>query len=121
MQGDWPRACSKEKWAMIMKSNVTRRGLLKGAGAAAMLGAAGGVMPFGKAMAKDTTVGFIYVGPHDDFGYNQAHAQGAAAVKKIPGVKMLEVEKVPEDQAVQNTMKNMIEIEGAKVIFPTSF
>src|SRR5579884_2793482 len=67
------------------------------------------------------TVGFIYVGPRDDYGYNQAHAQGAAAVKKLPGVKMIDVEKVPENQAVQDSMKNMIEIEGAKALFPTSF
>jgi simple sugar transport system substrate-binding protein len=35
--------------------------------------------------ANPTVVGFIYVGPRDDFGYNQAHAQGAAAVAKYPG------------------------------------
>ena len=32
--------------------------------------------------AADTTIGFIYVGSRDDYGYNQAHAQGAAALKK---------------------------------------
>jgi basic membrane lipoprotein Med (substrate-binding protein (PBP1-ABC) superfamily) len=25
----------------------------------------------------DLTIGFIYVGPKDDYGYNQAHALGA--------------------------------------------
>ncbi len=71
--------------------------------------------------SDDTTVGFIYIGPKDDYGYSQAHAQGAAAVKKLPGVQILEVEKVPEDNAVQQTMKNMIDNEGAKVIFASSF
>ena len=33
------------------------------------------------------TVGIIYVGPRDDFGYNQAHAEAAALLKKMPGVK----------------------------------
>ena len=66
-------------------------------------------------------IGFIYVGPKDDYGYNQAHAQGAAAVKKMEGVKVLEVEKVPETVDVQKTMKSMIEQDGAKLIFPTSF
>jgi len=33
------------------------------------------------ALAADTTIGFIYVGSRDDYGYNQAHAQGAAALK----------------------------------------
>jgi simple sugar transport system substrate-binding protein len=75
----------------------------------------------GGGKSDDLTIGFIYVGPKDDYGYNQAHAQGAAAVKKVPGVKVLEVEKVLENQGVQDTMKNMIEVERAKVLFPTSF
>ena len=36
------------------------------------------------------TVGFIYVGPRDDYGYNQAHAESAAALKAMPGIKVLE-------------------------------
>lgn len=71
--------------------------------------------------AAGTTVGFIYVGPHDDFGYNQAHAQGAAAVKKMAGVKVLEEENVPEDVAVTKTMESMIEEDSAGLLFPTSF
>ncbi len=67
------------------------------------------------------TIGFIYVGSKDDYGYNQAHAEGAAAVKKMDGVKVLEVEKVPETVDVQKTMKSMIELDHATVIFPTSF
>jgi basic membrane protein A len=66
-------------------------------------------------------VGFIYVGPKDDYGYNQAHAEGAAAVKKMSGVKVMEEERVPETVDVQKTMKSMIELDGAKLIFPTSF
>jgi basic membrane protein A len=27
---------------------------------------------------EETMVGFIYVGPKDDFGYNQAHAEGGS-------------------------------------------
>ena len=38
----------------------------------------------------------------------------------MPGVKVLEVEKVPETVDVQKTMKSMIEDDGAKLIFPTS-
>jgi simple sugar transport system substrate-binding protein len=91
-------------------------------GGVALLAVAAGCSGDQAGAANDKfTVGFIYVGPKDDYGYNQAHAQGAAAVKKLPGVKVLEVEKVPETQAVQDTMKTMIETEGAKVVFPTSF
>src|SRR5262249_37041086 len=68
-----------------------------------------------------TAIGFIYVGPKDDYGYNQAHAEGAAAVKKMPDVKVMEEERVPETVDVQKTMKSMIELDGAKLLFPTSF
>lgn len=69
----------------------------------------------------ELVVGFIYVGSKADYGYNQAHALGAAAIKSIPGVKVLEEENVPETIAVQNTMESMVNLDGAKVIFPTSF
>jgi simple sugar transport system substrate-binding protein len=58
--------------------------------------------------AKPTVVGFIYVGPRDDFGYNQAHAQGAAAVTTMPEVKVVEEEKGPETADVQTTLGSMI-------------
>jgi basic membrane protein A and related proteins len=74
-----------------------------------------------RAAAADTVVGFIHVGPHDDFGYNQAHAQGGAALKKMAGVKVLEEENVPEDVAVAKTMGSMIKQDGASLLFPTSF
>lgn len=67
------------------------------------------------------TVGVIYVGPRDDYGYNQAQAQAAAALKKLPGVKVVEQEKVPETTDVQKVMGSMIEQDGATLLFPTSF
>jgi basic membrane protein A and related proteins len=70
---------------------------------------------------KPLVVGFIYVGPKDDWGYNQAHAEGAAAVARLPGVKVREEENVPETLAVQKTMESMIGLDGATLIFPTSF
>ena len=73
------------------------------------------------AQNKPLTVGVIYVGPRDDFGYNQAQAQAAAELKKMPGIKVVEEENVPETTAVQKTMTGMIQQDGAKVLFPTSF
>ncbi|HEY9889962.1 MAG TPA: BMP family ABC transporter substrate-binding protein [Candidatus Obscuribacterales bacterium] len=71
---------------------------------------------------EELVVGFIYVGPKDDFGYNQAHAEGAAAMMaNVPGIRIVEEASVPETTAVAETMRNMIEIDGAKVLFPTSF
>src|SRR6201999_809762 len=78
-------------------------------------------LPLLSAYAKETTIGFIYVGSRDDYGYNQAHAQGAAALKKMPGVKVVEEEKVPETDAVEKTMESMINLDGATLLFPTSF
>jgi basic membrane protein A len=81
-------------------------------------GPAGSAAPAG----QDTlTVGFIYVGPKDDYGYNQAHHEGALVVSKLPGVKIREEENVPETDAVQKTMESMISLDGAKLLFPTSF
>ncbi|MGZ5828444.1 MAG: BMP family ABC transporter substrate-binding protein [Xanthobacteraceae bacterium] len=97
--------------------NISRRRLLQGTGAAALAGFA----PARVAFAADTTVGFIYVGSRDDYGYNQAHAAGAAALKKIAGLKVVEEEKVPETDAVEKTMESMINLDGATILFPTSF
>src|SRR5713101_9074481 len=96
---------------------ISRRHLLQG-GAALTLGTAFGSR---SASAADTTIGFIYVGSRDDYGYNQAHAQGAAALKKMPGLKVVEEEKVPETDAVEKTMESMINLDGATLLFPTSY
>ncbi len=87
-----------------------------GAACAAVIG-----MSLRALAAGDVTVGFIYVGPKDDYGYNQAHHEGAEAIKNTPGVKILEEEKVPETLDVQKTMESMINLDGATVLFPTSF
>lgn len=97
-----------------------RRNLLRLLGA----GAATHMLPFGigrAAAADKLVVGVIYVGPRDDFGYNQAQAQAVAAIKKLPGVKVIEEEKVPETVAVQKTMEAMINQDKATLIFATSF
>lgn len=70
---------------------------------------------------KPLVLGFIYVGAKDDYGYNQAHAEGAAGIAKLPGVKIVEQANVPETTEVQEAMRNMIEQDGAKILFPTSF
>ena len=72
------------------------------------------------AATKPFTVGFIYVGSKTDYGYNQAHAEAA---KKIAasGFKVREEENVPETLDVQKTMESMINLDGATVLFPTSF
>lgn len=104
---------------------LSRRQLLKGSAAtvagAAALGLAGASLPLRPARAAETTIGFIYVGPKDDYGYNQAHAEGAAALKGMDGVTVIEEENVPETVDVQKSMESMIALDGASLLFPTSF
>ncbi|MDB6020568.1 MAG: putative ABC-type transport system, periplasmic component/surface lipoprotein [Pedosphaera sp.] len=75
------------------------------------------------AYAEDAKVvaGFIYVGPKDDYGYNQAHAEGKVGVSKLAWVQSVEEASVPETTAVQETMRNMINLDHATMLFPTSF
>lgn len=68
-----------------------------------------------------TKVGFIFVGPKDDFGYNQAAYQGSQAVKSAyPDLEVLTAENVPEDDSATRIMESMIK-KGAKIIFATSY
>lgn len=71
--------------------------------------------------ADKVNMGFIYVGPKDDYGYNQAHAEGCSGVQKLSWVKGVEEASVPETTAVQETMRNMINLDEASIVFPTSF
>jgi len=68
-----------------------------------------------------TTVGFLYVGPKDDFGYNQAAYEAAVAMGEATGVEVIHAENVPEtvEDAVP-VMEDMI-AQGATILFPTSF
>ncbi|MBU6259095.1 MAG: BMP family ABC transporter substrate-binding protein [Burkholderiales bacterium] len=93
-----------------------RREWTRGALALAASGLGGRVLA-----APPLTVGFIYVGARDDYGYNQSHAQSAALVRKMPGIQVVEEENVPETTAVQKTMEGMIIQDGASLLFPTSF
>lgn len=101
-------------------SQFNRRDSLKSLAALGAAGSLGMLSPLARAQ-KPLTVGVIYVGPRDDYGYNQAHAQAAAEVKKMAGVKVVEEENVPETAAVQKTMTGMIQQDGASLLFPTSF
>jgi len=104
------------------KFNTTRRQVLKGL-AGVGLGAAMGGLGIKRALAasKKVTMGFIYVGPRDDYGYNQAHFEGKSAIAKQSWIKAVDQENVPENISVQKAMESMINLDGAQVIFPTSF
>src|SRR5262245_57175315 len=115
-----PELSDKERDMGDGISAPTRRDLLR----LAMAGVAGLAPVLHRSPARAAekiVVGVIYVGPRDDYGYNQAQAQAAAAMKKLPGVTVVEQEKVPETTDVQKTKASMIEQDGATLLFPTSF
>ena len=99
-------------------SAFSRRSFLK-TGAA---GLAATALPFGMARAQTPVVlGAVYVGPRDDFGWNQAHAVSMEILKSLPNVKVIEEENVPETDAVVQSMESMINLDGANLILATSF
>ena len=96
---------------------ISRRRLLQGTAGAAGLAALG--LPIHEARAaKELVVGFIYVGRATTTATTRPTPQGAAAVKKMPGVKVVEEEKVPETVDVQKTMESMINLDGATADLP---
>src|SRR5436190_20139963 len=105
----------------IKQPNTQRRVFVQALAAAGLASVAGPGLIRRARAADKLVVGVIYVGPKDDYGYSQAQAQAAAAIKKLPGVTVVEEERVAETVDVQKTMGSMIEQDGASLIFPTSF
>ena len=105
-------------------SDFSRRQILGAMGAMGAAGAGGltlGLPSAARAQAKPVTVGIVYVGPRDDYGWNQAHAVAAKALAQVPGVKVVEEENVPETVAVRKTFEAMVQSDGASLVFGTSF
>jgi len=75
----------------------------------------------GSTSSSSLTVGFIMVGSHADYGYNQAVYVASEAVgTALPSVKVITADNIPETDAVTQTMDSMVN-DGAKVIFATSY
>jgi len=72
------------------------------------------------AIAADK-IGFIYVGPAADFGYNTSMDLGRQYVEKeMPGVETTAFEAIPETAEVERVMERLIN-SGHKIIFATSY
>jgi basic membrane protein A len=65
---------------------------------------------------------WIYVAPHNDGGWSQAHDQGRLYVQKKLGAKVVTTfkENVPEGPQVAQVIESLIR-DGNKIIFATSF
>jgi basic membrane protein A len=96
---------------------ISRREFMQGTAAGLVVAGAGSRV----ALAADVTIGIVYVGPRDDFGWNQAHATAIKALKTLPGVKAVEEENVPETDACSKSMESMVNLDNANIVVGTSF
>jgi basic membrane protein A len=67
-------------------------------------------------------VAWIYVGPHNDHGWSQAHDQGRLYVQKALGSKVQTTykENIANGPQLQQTVASLVQ-QGYKLIFGTSF
>ena len=74
------------------------------------------------AYAENMKVGFIYIGPPGDHGWNYQHDVGRKAVDEALGDRVETVfqENVPESADAERVMTQMV-LSGADMIFATSF
>lgn len=106
----------------MSKKHITRREFIQRGGSVIAGGSVLAMLPrLARSAAKPITVSFIYVGSRQDFGWNQAHWMAAKKIAQMEGVKVIEQENVPETVEVEKIMKSMIQMDGANVIFATSF
>ena len=98
----------------------TRRSFLKTTGSVGF-GVMLGAPRFASAADPRLVMGFAYAGPKNDLGYNQAHLQGKQALASLPYVRVVDEANVAESNDVEESMRNMIHQDGARVIFGTSY
>ena len=93
---------------------------LLGALAVAALALAGGTSA--KPQAAPFKAAWIYVGPHNDAGWSQAHDMGRLYVQKQLGtnVKTTYKENIANGAQLQQTVASLVR-DGNKIIFGTSF
>ena len=74
-----------------------------------------------KGVEPPLVMGFLYGGPKNDLGYNQSHAEGKQRLTSLPFVKAIDESNITETVAVEESMRDMIHQDGARVIFATSY
>lgn len=78
-------------------------------------------LTFAMPAAAEDKIGFIYVGPAADYGYNMSMDLGRKYVEKnLPGVTTTAFELIPETAEVERVMERLI-ASGHKIIFATSY
>src|SRR5215211_2260530 len=84
--------------------------------------AAGGCGGSGEKGSGPFKVAWIYVGPHDDHGWSQAHDEGRLYVEKQLGDKVETTfkENIANGPQLSQTVDSLVQ-QGYKMIFGTSF
>src|SRR3954454_24121457 len=105
----------------MMKKKFGAVGVLVALAATVMVLAVG----IGSGSAAKTApykVAWIYVGPHNDHGWSQAHDEGRAYVEKTLGGKVQTTYKefIANGPQLQQTVASLVQ-QGYKMIFGTSF
>jgi len=105
----------------LSKRKLASAAILLAISAVAVVGAVGTSPGAAKPNAAFKAA-WIYVGPHNDGGWSQAHDQGRLAVAKALGSKVVTTykENVPEGPQVAQVIDSLIR-DGNKIIFATSF
>lgn len=87
----------------------------------ALAGLSVGIVAPGALAQSKTKIGFIYVGPAADYGYNMSMDLGRKFIeKKLKGVETAAFEAVPETAEVERVMERLIS-SGHTIIFATSY
>ena len=122
-----PEACC------LSGSGLTRRRVIKSVAALGAGGLVSGILPIRFARAAELTVGFIFIGPRDDWGWNQTFAEAGEALSAHPNVKVVEAgylpestdyssgKESPEADAYARELEELISPDGAGLVISTSF
>jgi basic membrane protein A and related proteins len=105
----------------MKRSKLALVALVAVAGASALV-LAGGVSARTHGKTAAFKAAWIYVGPHNDGGWSQAHDMGRLQVQKLLGSKVQTTfkENVPEGPQVSQVIDSLVR-DGNKIIFATSF
>ena len=105
----------------MKRSKLALAALLVGVGALA-LALAAGVSARTEGSSAVFKAAWIYVGPHNDAGWSQAHDMGRLKVQRTLGtrVKTTYKENVPEGPQVSQVIDSLVR-DGNKIVFATSF
>lgn len=76
------------------RATLQRMALLGAAGLASTTLRAGPAQAAGQTVGQ--TVGFVYIGPRLDWGWNESFARAAGALRGVPGVRLVQAGHLPE-------------------------